>query len=60
MSAAAIAPAVVDELADIVGPAHVLSDPEITAGYAIDWTRRFAGATPLVIRPGDTAETAAV
>ncbi|WP_419864529.1 FAD-binding oxidoreductase [Candidatus Poriferisodalis sp.] len=60
MSAAAIAPDVMDELAGIVGTAHVLHDPEMTAGYSIDWTRRFAGATPLVIRPGDTAETAAV
>lgn len=60
MSAVTIAPAVMDELAGIVGPAHVLSDPEVTAGYAVDWTRRFAGSTPLVIRPGDTAETAAV
>ncbi len=60
MSTSAVAPAVIDDLAGIVGPAHVLSDPEITAGYAVDWTRRFAGSTPLVVRPGDTAETAAV
>lgn len=50
----------IDELTGIVGTAHVLHDPEMTTGYSIDWTRRFAGATPLVIRPGDTAETAAV
>lgn len=60
MNTGAIAPAVMAEVAGIVGPAHVLRDPEITAGYAADWTRRFAGATPLVVRPGDTAETAAV
>lgn len=51
---------VTEELARIVGPAHVLSDPEITASYAVDWTRRFAGSTPLVVRPADTAQTAAV
>lgn len=60
MSTSAVAPTVIDELAGIVGPAHVLSDPEITAGYVVDWTRRFTGSTPLVVRPGDTAETAAV
>jgi len=60
MSTCAIDTGLIDELTGIVGAAHVLQDPEMTAGYSIDWTRRFAGATPLVIRPGDTAETAAV
>ncbi|MCY3893498.1 MAG: FAD-binding oxidoreductase [Acidimicrobiaceae bacterium] len=60
MNARAIDAGLIDELTGIVGAAHVLQDPEMTAGYSIDWTRRFAGATPLVIRPGDTAETAAV
>jgi FAD/FMN-containing dehydrogenase len=47
------------ELADVVGPAHVLTGAE-TAGYALDWTGRFQGATPAVVRPRDTAEVAAV
>ena len=60
MSTGVIDAGLIDELTGIVGAAHVLRDPEMTAGYSMDWTRRFAGATPLVIRPGDTAETAAV
>ncbi len=60
MSTGVVDAELIDELTGIVGAAHVLHDPEMTAGYSIDWTRRFAGATPLVIRPGDTAETAAV
>ena len=60
MSFGAIDATLVGELSRIVGEGHVLTDPEITAGYAVDWTRRFAGSTPLVVRPGDTAETAAV
>ena len=60
MNAGTIDPAVADELTEIVGRAHVLCDPEITASYSIDWTRRFAGTTTLVVRPADTAETAAV
>ena len=60
MSTGVIDAGLIDELTGIVGAAHVLGDPEMTAGYSIDWTRRFAGATPLVIRPGDTADTAAV
>lgn len=59
MSTGVIDAGLIDELTGIVGAVHVLRDPEMTAGYSIDWTRRFAGATPLVIRPGDTAETAA-
>ncbi|MCY4515856.1 MAG: FAD-binding oxidoreductase [Acidimicrobiaceae bacterium] len=60
MSFGAIDATLVGELSQIVGEAHVLTDPEITAGYVVDWTRRFTGSTPLVVRPGDTAETAAV
>ncbi len=43
-----------------VGDADVLVDPSMTASYATDWTRRFTGATPAVIRPGSTAEVATV
>ncbi|WP_419839321.1 FAD-binding oxidoreductase [Candidatus Poriferisodalis sp.] len=60
MSFGAIDATLVGELSRIVGEAHVLTDPEITAGYVVDWTRRFTGSTPLVVRPGDTAATAAV
>lgn len=60
MSTGVIDAGLIDELTGIVGAVHVLRDPEMTAGYSMDWTRRFAGATPLVIRPGDTADTAAV
>jgi FAD/FMN-containing dehydrogenase len=30
------------------------------AGFAVDWTGRFRGHTPAVVRPGDTAEVARV
>jgi FAD/FMN-containing dehydrogenase len=50
----------IDELRSIVGPSHVLTDPAVTESYAIDWTGRFRGATPAVVRPGSTAEVAAV
>jgi FAD/FMN-containing dehydrogenase len=45
--------------AGVVGGAHVLTG-DLTAGYTIDWTRRFSGHTPAVLRPRDTAEVAAV
>ena len=46
-------------LAAIVGKPHVLTG-DATAGFAVDWTGRFQGPTPAVVRPGDTAEVAAV
>jgi FAD/FMN-containing dehydrogenase len=47
-------------LAQIVGPGHVLSEPEARAGYERDWTGRWRGDALAVVRPADTAEVAAV
>jgi FAD/FMN-containing dehydrogenase len=47
-------------LTDVVGPAHVLVDPELRAPFETDWTRRFGGPALLVVRPGSTAEVADV
>jgi FAD/FMN-containing dehydrogenase len=47
-------------LAEVVGPRHVLTDPDVTAGYAVDWTGRFRGRAPAVVRPADTTEVAGV
>jgi len=48
------------ELAAIVGTDHVLTDPDLVAGYVVDWTGRFRGHTPAVVRPKDAPEVAAV
>ncbi|HEY0400306.1 MAG TPA: FAD-binding protein, partial [Acidimicrobiia bacterium] len=47
-------------LADVVGPSHVLVDPELTASYETDWTGRFTGRAAAVVRPGSPGEVAAV
>jgi FAD/FMN-containing dehydrogenase len=47
-------------LTDVVGPNHVLTDPELTASFETDWTGRFAGRAAAVVRPGSTEEVAAV
>jgi FAD/FMN-containing dehydrogenase len=47
-------------LREIVGAAHVVTDPELMAPYAQDWTRRWIGKPLAVVRPGSTAEVAAV
>jgi len=52
--------ALLSELAAAVGPAHVLVDPDVTASFCTDWTGRFAGRTPAVVRPGSTVEVAGV
>jgi FAD/FMN-containing dehydrogenase len=43
-----------------LGDADVLVDLDVTAGYVTDWTGRFTGTTPAVVRPGSTGEVAAV
>jgi FAD/FMN-containing dehydrogenase len=53
-------PALLTALADIVGPANVVTDPDVVAAYAADWTGRFRGTAAAVVRPADTAEVAAV
>jgi FAD/FMN-containing dehydrogenase len=48
------------DLRGAVGDAHVLTDPDVVAGQVRDWTGRFVGATPAVIRPGSVDDVAAV
>ena len=44
----------------IVGSPHALHQDELVASYTTDWTGRFQGSTPLVLRPGTTEEVAAI
>jgi FAD/FMN-containing dehydrogenase len=48
------------DLATIVGSSHLLTDPQLLAGYVTDWTRRWVGTAVGVVRPGSTEEVAAV
>jgi FAD/FMN-containing dehydrogenase len=56
---AQLSPVTRRSLAGLVGPEHVLTG-DATAGYAVDWTGRFPGRTPAVVRPRDTGQVAAV
>ncbi|HEY3722583.1 MAG TPA: FAD-binding oxidoreductase [Acidimicrobiia bacterium] len=49
-----------DALVDVVGPEHVLVDPELRAAYETDWTGRFHGEARAVVRPAEPREVAAV
>jgi FAD/FMN-containing dehydrogenase len=48
-----------DSLRATVGTAHVLTDGDLSA-WEVDWRRRFHGKALAVVRPGSTAEVAAV
>jgi FAD/FMN-containing dehydrogenase len=48
------------ELSAITGAEHVLTDADVTDGYATDWTRRYHGQARCVVRPGSTDEVAQV
>ena len=47
-------------LRDCVGPAHVLTDPDDLAPYNADWRGYYQGRALAVVRPGSTAEVAAI
>jgi hypothetical protein len=36
----------------VTGPAQLLAEPDVVAGYATDWTRRYAGTVTFVVSPG--------
>lgn len=48
-----------ERLRDIVGPAHVLTEGDLSA-YEQDWRKRAHGKALAVVRPANTAEVAAV
>jgi FAD/FMN-containing dehydrogenase len=49
-----------DEVRRALGEAHVVTDVDRTLPQAVDWTGRWRGTTPAVLRPRHTAEVVAV
>jgi D-lactate dehydrogenase (cytochrome) len=49
-----------DDCGQAIGVAHVLTAAADTAPYLTDWRRRFTGRAQAVLRPGSTAEVAAL
>src|SRR3954462_2164169 len=47
-------------LGDIVGAAHVLTDPNDTRPYFTDWRKQYSGSAECVVRPANTDEVARV
>ena len=52
--------AFIERCGAIVGPSNVLIDEHDTAPYLTDWRGRFTGRARAIVRPANTAETAAV
>jgi FAD/FMN-containing dehydrogenase len=57
---AQLAPDLVRRFADLVSPGHALVEPADQARYLVEWRDLYRGETPLVLRPADTAEVAAI
>ena len=52
--------ALIETLTRIVGEPHVLADPQLRAGYEVDWTGRYRGEASAVVRPGSVEEVAEI
>ncbi len=49
-----------DRFAEIIGTAHVLTDPTDQAPYLREWRDLYQGVTPMVLRPGSTEDVSAI
>lgn len=49
-----------DTVAGIVGPRHLITDPDTLAAACLDWRGRYRGRAQAIARPGSTAEVAAL
>ncbi len=50
----------INQLLAVVGPAGLVTTTEDQAAYTNDWLGKWHGRVPVVVRPANTAETAAV
>ncbi len=55
-----IDPALIAQFAALTGPANAFTAAADIAPYVHEWRDRWPGLTPLVLRPADTAEVAAI
>ena len=60
MTSTPSSPDLIPTLAGIVGATQVLTEPADMAPFVTDWRGRYRGAAQCVVRPGSTAEVAAV
>jgi FAD/FMN-containing dehydrogenase len=56
----ALAPEIMARLAQIVGPAHALTDPDRQLPYLREWRDLYEGRASVVLRPGTTQEVSRI
>jgi FAD/FMN-containing dehydrogenase len=49
-----------EQLKQITGPAGWSDDPDTLAPHLVEWRSRYQGKTPLLLKPANTAEVAAI
>src|SRR6516225_11741184 len=59
-AAPTLAPELIEKFRDIVGDRHAITDPTDIEAYVTEERNLFHGRSPLVLRPGSTAEVAAI
>src|SRR5262249_16982179 len=59
-AARSVPAALIADIKTVVGPKGWRDDAESLAPHLIDWRRQFRGATPLLVLPASTAETAEI
>src|SRR3569623_5448 len=55
-----LAPELIEQFRKIVGPRHAITDTADIEAYVTEERNLFHGHTPLVLRPGSTAEVSAI
>jgi FAD/FMN-containing dehydrogenase len=55
-----VSPDLLARFAAIVGSKYAITDPQAQAPYLLEMRDMYRGATPMVLRPGSTAEVAAI
>ncbi|KQT54718.1 hydroxyacid dehydrogenase [Aureimonas sp. Leaf454] len=60
MDTATLSDDILARFAEITGPSHALTAPDLLARYLIEPRDLYAGRTRLVLRPADTAEVSAI
>ena len=59
-TAPTLPPAALSALRDVLGPGGLVLDADVVAAHSTDWTGRYRGRAPALLRPASTTEVSAV
>ncbi|MBK1670009.1 hydroxyacid dehydrogenase [Rhodovibrio sodomensis] len=60
MAQPSLQPEILSRLREVLEPRHIVTDADELAPRLIDWRRKYTGAAQALVKPGTTAEVAAV